>query len=229
MLMIPSLTQVNDQAFLADDTLIGGYELGGGWLRVERVKIGKRAFVGNSGMAAPGPQGAQGVAGRGAVGGAAPQDRARRASRGSAARRPRCGARPQDSDVGRTYDPPTRLKVARALRRGRAGSCPWRISAGARRRRGDRARRAARPAVRRAARRWSSPARCWPSAGLVAALRHRGREVAARRPAPARRPPAVELVRVAQRAGRHLRRGGGRAVVRPARSRAPRCSTSGSG
>ena len=54
VLMIPSLTQVNDQAFLADDTLIGGYELGGGWLRVERVKIGKRAFVGNSGMAAPG-------------------------------------------------------------------------------------------------------------------------------------------------------------------------------
>ena len=46
VLMVPSLTQVNDQAFLADDTLIGGYELGGGWLRVERVKIGKRAFVG---------------------------------------------------------------------------------------------------------------------------------------------------------------------------------------
>ncbi|UDY24291.1 Pls/PosA family non-ribosomal peptide synthetase [Nocardioides sp. Kera G14] len=54
VLMIPSLTQVNDLAFLADDTLIGGYELGGGWIRVERVKIGKRAFVGNSGMAAPG-------------------------------------------------------------------------------------------------------------------------------------------------------------------------------
>ena len=54
MLMIPALTTVNDRAFLADDTLIGGYELGGGWLRIERVKIGKRAFVGNSGMAAPG-------------------------------------------------------------------------------------------------------------------------------------------------------------------------------
>ena len=54
VLMIPALTHVNDLAFLADDTLIGGYELGGGWLRVERVKIGKRAFVGNSGMAAPG-------------------------------------------------------------------------------------------------------------------------------------------------------------------------------
>ena len=54
VLMIPTLTTVNDQAFLADDTLIGSYELGGGWLRVERVKIGKRAFVGNSGMAAAG-------------------------------------------------------------------------------------------------------------------------------------------------------------------------------
>ncbi len=54
MLLIPKLTSVNDEAFLADDTLIGCYELGGGWLRVERVKIGKRAFVGNSGMAAPG-------------------------------------------------------------------------------------------------------------------------------------------------------------------------------
>ncbi len=54
VLLIPQLTTVNDEAFLADDTLIGCYELGGGWLRVERVKIGKRAFVGNSGMAAPG-------------------------------------------------------------------------------------------------------------------------------------------------------------------------------
>ena len=54
VLLIPRLTSVNDEAFLADDTLIGSYELGGGWLRVERAKIGKRAFVGNSGMTAPG-------------------------------------------------------------------------------------------------------------------------------------------------------------------------------
>src|SRR6185436_797431 len=53
-LLIPKLTTVNDGAFLADDTLIGSYELGGGWLRVERAKIGKRAFLGNSGMTAPG-------------------------------------------------------------------------------------------------------------------------------------------------------------------------------
>ena len=54
VLLIPSLTSVSDGAFLADDTLLGGYELGGGWLRVERVKIGKHAFLGNSGMTAPG-------------------------------------------------------------------------------------------------------------------------------------------------------------------------------
>ena len=54
MLLIPTLTTVSDGAFLADDTLLGGYELGGGWLRIEPVKVGKHAFVGNSGMAAPG-------------------------------------------------------------------------------------------------------------------------------------------------------------------------------
>ncbi len=50
----PQADGSREGAFLADDTLIGSYELGGGWLRVEHVKIGKRAFVGNSGMAAPG-------------------------------------------------------------------------------------------------------------------------------------------------------------------------------
>ncbi|EFQ83929.1 non-ribosomal peptide synthetase C-terminal domain protein [Aeromicrobium marinum DSM 15272] len=54
VLMLPQLTSVGDGAFLADDTMLGMYELGGGWLRIERVKIGRRAFVGNSGMTAPG-------------------------------------------------------------------------------------------------------------------------------------------------------------------------------
>ena len=34
--------------------MLGSYELGGGWLRVDDVKVGKHAFVGNSGMTAPG-------------------------------------------------------------------------------------------------------------------------------------------------------------------------------
>ncbi len=54
VLLIPKLTSVGEGAFLADDTLVGGYELGGGWLRVDRTRVGKRAFLGNSGMAGPG-------------------------------------------------------------------------------------------------------------------------------------------------------------------------------
>ncbi len=113
MLMIPSLTTVSDQAFLADDTLIGGYELGGGWLRAERVKVGKRAFVGNSAMAAPGrkvpkrslvavlsaaPARGTVKAGKSWLG--SPPAPLRRAEQGSADER--------------TYAPPRRLKVARA-------------------------------------------------------------------------------------------------------------------
>ncbi|AWB82653.1 amino acid adenylation protein [Corynebacterium yudongzhengii] len=52
--MVPTLTEVKDGAFLADDTLVGGYELGGGWVRTAETKIGKRSFVGNSGITTPG-------------------------------------------------------------------------------------------------------------------------------------------------------------------------------
>ncbi|WP_435743296.1 Pls/PosA family non-ribosomal peptide synthetase [Nocardioides sp. SYSU DS0663] len=112
VLMVPSLTQVNDQAFLADDTLIGGYELGGGWLRVERVKIGKRAFVGNSGMAAPGRKVPK--ASLVAVLSAAPR-RSRARSGESWLGSPPAPLRrvAQDTDAGRTYEPPRRLLVAR--------------------------------------------------------------------------------------------------------------------
>lgn len=113
VLMIPSLTTVSDQAFLADDTLIGGYELGGGWLRAGEVKVGKRAFVGNSAMAAPGrkvpkrslvavlsaaPARGRVKAGESWLG--SPPAPLRRAEQGSADER--------------TYAPPRRLKVARA-------------------------------------------------------------------------------------------------------------------
>jgi non-ribosomal peptide synthetase-like protein len=54
VLMLPAMTTVGDDAFLADDTLIGSYELSGGWMRIERAKIGKRSFLGNSGMTGPG-------------------------------------------------------------------------------------------------------------------------------------------------------------------------------
>jgi len=51
---IPKMMRVKDGAFLADDTMVGGYELGGGWMRVAPAKVGRRAFLGNSGMTAPG-------------------------------------------------------------------------------------------------------------------------------------------------------------------------------
>ncbi len=51
---IPSMMRLKDGAFLADDTMVAPYELGGGWLRVAPAKVGRRAFVGNSGMTAPG-------------------------------------------------------------------------------------------------------------------------------------------------------------------------------
>lgn len=113
VLMVPSLTTVNDQAFLADDTLIGGYELGGGWLRVERVKVGKRAFVGNSGMAAPGRKVPK--ASLVAVLSAAPRRKSAKAGESWLGSPPAPLRRAAETaDAGRTYDPPTRLKVLRA-------------------------------------------------------------------------------------------------------------------
>lgn len=53
-LLVPALVEIRDGSFLADDTLIGGYELSGGWMRIEPTKIGKRGFVGNSGIAGAG-------------------------------------------------------------------------------------------------------------------------------------------------------------------------------
>ena len=38
VLMLPRMTTVGDDAFLADDTLIGSYELAGGWMRIEQAR-----------------------------------------------------------------------------------------------------------------------------------------------------------------------------------------------
>lgn len=114
VLMIPKLTRVGAGAFLADDTLIGGYELGGGWLRIERVKIGRGAFVGNSGMTAPGrkvpkeslvavlsaaPRRKKAKAGQSWVG--SPPEKLRRT--------------PGEIDTSRTYAPSMGLRIARGL------------------------------------------------------------------------------------------------------------------
>lgn len=112
VLALPSLTTVGEGAFLADDTLTAPYELGGGWVRIGHSEIGRRAFLGNSGMTAPG----RSVPDDGLVGvlSATPK----KAKKGSSylglppVRLPRSAA---DADQSRTYDPPARLLWARGL------------------------------------------------------------------------------------------------------------------
>ncbi|MFE7070753.1 Pls/PosA family non-ribosomal peptide synthetase [Streptomyces sp. NPDC057620] len=112
VLALPSLTTVGEGAFLADDTLTAPYELGGGWMRIGRAEIGRRAFLGNSGMTGPG----RSVPDGGLVGvlSATPK----KAKKGSSylglppVRLPRST---QDGDQSLTYDPPVRLLWARGL------------------------------------------------------------------------------------------------------------------
>ena len=54
VVLLPSVTTIEDGAFLADDTMVASYDLHNGWLRIGRVTIGKRAFLGNSGLAGGG-------------------------------------------------------------------------------------------------------------------------------------------------------------------------------
>jgi non-ribosomal peptide synthetase-like protein len=110
VLALPSMTTVGDGAFLADDTLIAPYELGGGWLRIDEAEIGERAFLGNSGMTAPG----RSVPDRGLVGvlSATPK----KAKKGSSylgmppMKLPR---RAQGGDQSLTYAPSARLRRMR--------------------------------------------------------------------------------------------------------------------
>ena len=111
-LVIPKFTEVGDQSFLADDTMMAGYELGGGWMRIGPARVGKRAFLGNSGMVAPARKVPKG--GLVAVLSAAPP----KAKAGSSW----LGSPPQrlrrtvdESDDARTFAPSTGLRVARAL------------------------------------------------------------------------------------------------------------------
>ncbi|MEV3870231.1 Pls/PosA family non-ribosomal peptide synthetase [Streptomyces sp. NPDC049906] len=112
VLALPSLTTVGDGAFLADDTLAAPFRLGGGWVRIGRARIGRRAFLGNSGMTAPGRR----VPDGGLVGvlSATPK----KAKKGSSylgsppVRLPRATT---PADRGRTYEPTPALRCARAL------------------------------------------------------------------------------------------------------------------
>lgn len=112
VLLLPSMTRIEDGAFLADDTMVASYELHAGWLRIGPVRIGKRAFLGNSGMAAPGHRVPKD--GLVAVLSAAPaKAKAGTSWLGSPAVRLRRLA--SEADESRTYRPRPALRVARAL------------------------------------------------------------------------------------------------------------------
>src|SRR5690606_3483036 len=112
VLLLPKFTTVADGAFLADDTMIASYELGGGWLRIGEAKVGKRAFLGNSGMTAPGRRVPKN--GLVAVLSAAPSKaKAGSSWLGSPPVRLRRAA--ENADTERTFDPPLRLRVFRGV------------------------------------------------------------------------------------------------------------------
>ena len=112
VLLLPNMTRIDDGAFLADDTMVATYELHRGWMRIAPARIGKRAFLGNSGMAGPGHRVAKdslvavlSVAPAKAKSGSSwlgsPPVRLRRVT--------------QSGDDARTYHPGPRLRVSRAL------------------------------------------------------------------------------------------------------------------
>ena len=121
VLLIPSLTDVDDGAFLADDTMVGCYELGGGWMRVDRGDD-RQARVPRQLAAWPRPG-----TGCPKTGWSPCCPRRRRRSRrpGSSwlGSPPPAAAhsRPRPTQ-SRTYRPPTRLRVARGARGDCAGS-----------------------------------------------------------------------------------------------------------
>ncbi|WP_342213699.1 Pls/PosA family non-ribosomal peptide synthetase, partial [Nocardia asiatica] len=112
VLLLPKFTTVADGAFLADDTMIAGYELGGGWLRIGEAKVGKRAFLGNSGMTAPGRRVPKN--GLVAVLSAAPS-KAKPGSSWLGSPPVRLRRAAESADTARTFDPPARLRVARGV------------------------------------------------------------------------------------------------------------------
>ncbi|MEY9844053.1 non-ribosomal peptide synthetase-like protein [Streptacidiphilus sp. BW17] len=109
---LPGLMRVDDHAFLADDSMVGSFASRGGWLRLGVSSVGKRSFVGNSGIVAPGRAllddslvGVLSDAPAGAEPGSSwlgrPGMRVQRVVEGG-------------EDTARTYDPPRRLVLARA-------------------------------------------------------------------------------------------------------------------
>ena len=110
-LLTPKFTVIEDGAFLADDTMVASYELGGGWIHVAKATVGKRAFLGNSGITQPGRR----VPDDGlvAVLSATPH-KAKAGSSWLGSPPIRLRRHADEADASLTYSPPMRLKIMRA-------------------------------------------------------------------------------------------------------------------
>ncbi|MFL0290766.1 Pls/PosA family non-ribosomal peptide synthetase [Mycobacterium sp. SMC-18] len=110
-LLTPKFTEVLDGAFLADDTMVASYELGGGWIHVAKATVGRRAFLGNSGITQPGRR----VPDDGlvAVLSATPH-KAKAGSSWLGSPPIRLRRQPTEADAVRTFHPSLRLKVMRS-------------------------------------------------------------------------------------------------------------------
>jgi len=112
VLLIPKFTVIEDGAFLADDTMVASYELGGGWIYAAKTTVGRRAFLGNSGIAQPGRR----VPDEGLVAVlSATPPKAKRGSSWLGSPPMRLRRRAAETDAETTYDPPPRLKAMRAV------------------------------------------------------------------------------------------------------------------
>ena len=109
-LLTPKFTVIEDGAFLADDTMVASYELGGGWIHVAKTTIGKRAFLGNSGITQPGRRVPED--GLVAVLSATPY-KAKRGSSWLGSPPIRLRRQPTAADVMRTFNPSVKLKIMR--------------------------------------------------------------------------------------------------------------------
>ena len=111
VLLTPKFAVIEEGAFLADDTMVASYELGGGWIYAAKTTVGRRAFLGNSGITQPGRR----VPDDGlvAVLSAAPP-KAKRGSSWLGSPPMRLRRRPAEADAARTYEPPWWLKSMRA-------------------------------------------------------------------------------------------------------------------
>ncbi|OAA41265.1 non-ribosomal peptide synthetase [Metarhizium rileyi] len=116
---MPSLLHVKDGSFLADDVLLSPYELGAGQLRIGRATVGVKSFVGNSAIVDPDVEVPDGVLIGVLSSALGSKTMGPEFSAGSSwlGRPPMAIPRRVTTivDDSRTFNPPTRLVVARAL------------------------------------------------------------------------------------------------------------------